>query len=100
MSFVEELRRRKVLKVGGAYVVLAWIAVQVASIALPAFEAPAWVLRVFILALMIGFPLVVVMTWLFEATPEGLRLDPAPRGNKRVFVAAAVVAALGVVWPL
>ena len=57
MSLWAELRRRKVFKVGGAYMVIAWLAVQVASIALPAFEAPAWVLRVFILVLMLGFPL-------------------------------------------
>jgi len=49
MTLLAELRRRKVFKVGAAYVVIAWIVVQVASIAMPAFDAPPWVLRVFIL---------------------------------------------------
>ena len=51
-----ELKRRKVVKVGAVYLVSAWLAVQAASIGFPAFEAPAWVLRVFILVLLLGFP--------------------------------------------
>jgi TolB-like protein/Tfp pilus assembly protein PilF len=98
MSLVEELQRRKVLKVGGAYLVLAWLAVQVASIIFPTFDAPVSALRVFILILALGFPICVVMAWLIDATPEGLKLDPATKGNKRVFAIAAVIAALAVSW--
>jgi len=98
VSLVEELKRRKVLKVSGTYLVLAWLAVQVASIVFPTFDAPIWVLRVFILALALGFPICVVMAWLIDATPEGLKLDPATKGNKRVFGIATVIAALAVAW--
>jgi len=98
MSLVEELQRRKVLKVGGAYLVLAWLAVQVASIVFPTFEAPIWVLRVFILVLALGFPICVVMAWLIDATPEGLKFDPATKGNKRIFGIAAAIAALAIAW--
>ena len=63
MSLLAEPKRRHVFKVGGAYVVIAWLLVQVASIAFPAFEAPPWVLRVFILMLMPGLPLALVMAW-------------------------------------
>jgi len=98
VSLVEELKRRNVLKVSGAYVVLAWLAVQVASIIFPTFDAPVSALRVFILALALGFPITVVMAWLIDATPEGLKLDPATRGNKRIFGAAAIIAALAVTW--
>jgi TolB-like protein/tetratricopeptide (TPR) repeat protein len=98
MALFEELKRRKVFKVGGAYVVLAWLAVQVASIVLPTFEAPLWVLRVVILLLALGFPIAVVMAWLLEATPEGLKVEPAGVGNKRVIGAAAAVAGLAVLW--
>jgi TolB-like protein/Flp pilus assembly protein TadD len=98
MSLVEELKRRKVLKVGGAYLVLAWLAVQVASIVFPTFAAPVWVLRVFILVLALGFPIAVVMAWLLDVTPEGLRIEPAARGNKRIFGAAIAVAALALAW--
>jgi TolB-like protein len=98
MALFEELKRRKVFKVGGAYVVLAWLAVQVASIVLPTFGAPLWVLRVLILVLALGFPIAVVMAWLLEATPEGLKVEPASAGNKRVLGAAASIAALALAW--
>ena len=98
MSFVEELRRRKVLKVGGAYLVLAWLSVQVSSIVFPTFDAPQWVLRVFILVLALGFPIAVVMAWLLEATPEGLKIEAAAKGNKRIFTGAAALAALALAW--
>ena len=71
MSLVAELKRRKVFKVGAAYLVVAWLAVQAASIGFPAFDAPPWALRVFILVSLLGFPLAVIMAWIFDATPEG-----------------------------
>jgi TolB-like protein len=93
-----ELKRRNVFKVGAAYLVVAWLVVQVASIALPAFEAPHWVLRVFILLLGLGFPLALVLAWTLELTPDGLRVEPAPRGNKRIFATAGGLAALALLW--
>jgi TolB-like protein/Tfp pilus assembly protein PilF len=98
MSLWAELKRRKVFRVGGAYVVIAWLAVQVASIAFPAFEAPAWVLRVFILVLMLGFPLALVMAWMLDVTAEGVRLDAAPLGNKRMGAIAVGLVGLALVW--
>ena len=56
MSLFDELKRRKVFKVGAAYLVVAWLAVQAASIGFPAFEAPPWALRIFILVVLLGFP--------------------------------------------
>ena len=55
-SFFAELKRRKVFKVGAAYLIVAWLAVQAASIGFPAFDAPPWALRVFILIALLGFP--------------------------------------------
>ena len=98
MSLIAELKRRHVLKVGAAYLVVAWIAVQVASIAFPAFEAPPWALRVFILVTMLGFPIAVVMAWMLELTPDGMKVEPAPIGNKRVFGIAAGFVALALAW--
>ena len=48
-NFFAELKRRKVFKVGAAYLIVAWLAVQAASIGFPAFDAPPWALRIFIL---------------------------------------------------
>ena len=98
MSLIAELKRRKVLKVGAAYLVMAWVVVQVAGLAFPAFDAPPWVLRVFILVAMLGFPLAVAMAWVLEITPDGMRVERAPMGNKRVFGLAAAFVALALGW--
>ena len=98
MSLFEELQRRKVFKVGAAYIVGAWIAVQAASIGFPAFEAPGWVLRVFILVLLLGFPLALVLAWVLEITPEGLKVETSKTGSKRMFAIAAVLVALAAGW--
>src|SRR6478735_3404050 len=93
-----ELKRRKVVKVGAVYLVAAWLAVQAASIGFPAFDAPPWALRVFILVLLLGFPIVVVLTWVLDVTPEGVRVEPSSVGNKRVIGVAIALAVLGVAW--
>ena len=98
MNLIAELKRRKVFKVGAAYLVVAWIAVQAASIAFPAFDAPPWVLRVFILVVLLGFPLAVVMAWVFDITPDGVKLDANASGGKRVYAAATVLMVLALGW--
>ena len=98
MSFVAELKQRKVFRVAMLYVVVAWIAVQAASIALPAFDAPAWVLRVVILLIALGFAFAVVLAWALEITPSGLRFSAGGAGGKRIAVVAALLVALALVW--
>ena len=66
--FVEELRRRNVFRTGAAYLVIAWLLVQVADILLDAFSAPAWVLRSIVIALAVGFPIAVVLAWIYDLT--------------------------------
>jgi TolB-like protein/Flp pilus assembly protein TadD len=72
-NFFGELKRRNVYRVAVAYAVVAWLVIQAASIALPAFEAPAWILKVIIFVVIIGFPVALVFAWAFELTPEGLK---------------------------
>lgn len=98
MALIAELKRRKVLQVGAAYLVVGWLLMQVASIALPAFQAPEWALRTFIFLLALGFPLALVLAWVLDLTPEGLRLDDLGIGTKRLFTVAAVLAALAIGW--
>ena len=98
MSLIAELQRRKVFKVGAAYLFVSWLAVQAASIAFPAFDAPPWTLRVFILVCLLGFPLALVMAWIFDATPEGVKPDANSAENKRVFAAAALLVVLALGW--
>ena len=70
--FFAELRRRNVYKVAAAYAVVGWLLIQAASIVLPTFEAPAWIMKVLIAVLAIGFPVAAMFAWAFELTPEGL----------------------------
>ena len=98
MTLIAELQRRNVVKVGAAYLLAAWLVVQAASIGFPAFDAPPWALRVFILALLLGFPIAVVMAWMFEVTPEGLKRDSVATGNKRILLVAAVLSLLAIGW--
>ena len=75
MSLFDELKRRKVFKVGAAYLVVAWLVVQMASIGFPTFDAPPWALRIFILVVFLGFPIALVFAWAFDFTPEGLKSE-------------------------
>jgi len=98
MALLEELKRRKVFKVGGAYLVVAWLAVQAVSIGFPAFEAPPWALRVFILVAMLGFPISLVFAWVFDVTPEGLKTEPISRGSAGFAVLAVALVLLALGW--
>ena len=98
MSLLAELARRKVFKVGAAYLVVAWLAVQAASIGFPAFDAPPWSLRIFILVALLGFPVVLVLTWVVDLTPDGVKFDADLTGSKRVFAAAALLIVLALGW--
>src|SRR6478672_5263399 len=93
-----ELKRRQVFKAGAAYLIVAWLAVQGASIGFPAFDAPPWVLRVFILVALLGFPVTLVMAWVFEVRPDGMHLDPVKQGTKRMVAIAVALAALAIAW--
>src|SRR3977135_3884656 len=74
-NFFSELRRRNVYKVAVAYAVVSWLLIQAASILFPTFEAPAWVMKVFICVLVFGFPLALLFSWAFEITPEGIKRE-------------------------
>ncbi len=76
-NFFSELKRRNVYKVAVAYGVVAWLLMQVASQIFPFFEIPNWVVRLVVLLLIIGFPIVLVIAWAFEATPEGIKSTEA-----------------------
>ena len=72
-NFFAELQRRNVYKVAVAYAVVAWLLFQAASILLPTFEAPTWVMKAFTVFLALGFILAVFISWAFEMTPEGMK---------------------------
>src|SRR6185436_16955250 len=98
MGLIEELKRRKVFKVGTAYLVVAWLLIQVTATVAPQLDFPPWLPRVVTFVLLLGFPLAVLFAWLFDRTPDGIKLDTGTRGNKIVFVAAAALVALAIAW--
>src|SRR5712671_5300156 len=72
-NFLAELKRRQVYKVAVAYAVFAWLLIQVATQVFPFFEIPNWAVRLIVLAIVVGFPIALVMAWAFELTPQGLK---------------------------
>ena len=73
INFFAELKRRNVWKIAVAYAVVGWLLVQVATQVFPFFEIPTWAVRLIVLAIVIGFPIALVIAWAFELTPEGLK---------------------------
>src|SRR5436309_86331 len=102
-TFLTELKRRKVYRVAVAYAIVAWLLIQAASNLFPTFEAPPWVMKVFVSAVVLGFPVALILAWAFELTPEGIRrseeISPrepeTPKTGKwtAIIVAAALLAA-------
>jgi TolB-like protein len=75
LSLLNELKRRNVIRVGIAYAVVSWLILQVADVILNNVSAPDWVFWVTLMLLGIGFIMVVVFSWAFELTPEGLKRE-------------------------
>ena len=109
MSLIDELKRRNVFRVGIAYVVVAWLLLQVTDIVVPILELPVWVARFVLFGLAIGFVPAVIIAWAFELTPAGLKRDKdvdrsvsatTSSGRKLDFaiIAALALALTGVVW--
>jgi len=84
MSFFAELKRRNVYKVAIAYAVVSWLLIQAASIFFPAFDAPPWVMKIFIIVIIFGFPVALIFSWAFEITPEGIKLESEIEPSKSV----------------
>src|SRR5438067_3683577 len=85
-GFFEELRRRKVYRVAIAYVVVSWALAQGLAQVLPVLDISNSVIRVVIALLLIGFPVALVLAWVFDVTPQGIKATPtiaAPGAHRR-----------------
>jgi adenylate cyclase len=76
-SFFEELRRRRVIRVAIVYLVAGWIIIEVASTVLPPLNLPAWSVKLVIVLIALGFPIAVIMGWMFDIGPHGIERDKA-----------------------
>jgi len=75
MSFFNELKRRNVVKVAAAYIIVGWLIMQAGEVMSPALHLPEWVNSTLAFFLILGFPLAMVIAWAFEMTPEGLKKE-------------------------
>ena len=76
-SLFNELKRRNIFRVAGVYAVVGWLVAQIVALAANSFAAPAWVMQMLIIGLILGFPIALVFAWAFEMTPEGVKRTEA-----------------------
>ena len=84
MSFVAELKRRNVVRAGLLYVVAAWLILQIADVLFAALELPPWSVRLVLGLLILGFPLTLIFSWVYELTPEGLKREHEVDRNESI----------------
>jgi TolB-like protein len=97
MSFLEELKRRKVIRVAVGYLAAAWLILQVADVILGNLSAPGWVFQGVLLLIILGFPVALALAWAFEVRPEAAG-DNAVRPRRRrvdALILLIVIAAAG-----
>jgi TolB-like protein/Tfp pilus assembly protein PilF len=94
-GFFEELQRRKVYRVAIAYIVASWALAQGLAQVLPIFDISNSVIRAVIALLLIGFPVALVLAWVFDVTPQGIMVTPALGAHRRrnliLLIAAGVI---------
>ena len=100
MSFFLELKRRNVFRVAAAYLVAGWLVTEVLTTVLPTIGAPDWISRAVVLVFALGFLPTVVVAWVYQITPEGIRRQSivddddslsVRRGRRLEFLTLAVV---------
>jgi WD40 repeat protein len=105
MSFLGEIKRRKVFQVVAVYAVMAWLVIQVIDVIQDPLRLPEWLDTVVIVLLAVGFPIAMVLAWAFDLTPTGIEREaetrtagPAPRlpgHGLTVILQALVLLAVG-----
>jgi len=98
-NFFAELKRRNVYKVALAYIVAGWALSQGIAQVLPVFDVPNWVIRLIVMLIIIGLPIALILAWMFELTPEGIRrteiADAMPDATRRKKYAWIYVVVIG-----
>ena len=104
-SFFNELRRRNVLRLAATYALVAWILIEAGSVLLPTFGVAEGFFRAYVLVILAGFVASLVIAWVFEVTPEGVKFDhqvdrsataPPNRSKSNAIIIALLAVALGV----
>jgi tetratricopeptide (TPR) repeat protein len=114
-QFWQELKRRKVIKVIAMYAATAFIIMEAAEIMLPRLGLPDWTVTFIVILLVVGFPIVIILSWIFDVTPDGIKkTEPVEVAKERedviksdrrklrasdVIIAVMVVVVLILVYP-
>ena len=97
-KFLSELKRRKVYRVSIAYGFAAWLLAQIAGLISESFEADPWVMKMIIIILISGFPVALILSWIFDIGPEGIErtqaLDSEPTDEQEPISVKMVIAGL------
>src|ERR1700747_1990060 len=100
-NFFAELKRRNVYKVAVAYIVAGWALSQGIAQVFPVFDVPNWVIRSIVVLIILGLPVALVLSWMFELTPQGIKrtetADAMPataRRKKHVWIYIVVIGVL------
>ncbi len=99
-NFFGELKRRNVYKVAVAYIVAGWALSQGIAQVFPVFDVPNWIIRLIVLLVILGLPIALVLAWMFEITPQGIKrtetadaMPSATRRKKHVWIYVVVIGA-------
>ncbi|MDH3305608.1 MAG: hypothetical protein OEM50_07425 [Gammaproteobacteria bacterium] len=104
-TFVSQLRQRNMLRVAAAYALVSWILIEAGSVLLPTFGVPEGIFKYYVIVVVVGFVIALIMSWAFEITPDGVRLEsevdrasykPKPRDRMNRVIIALLVVALGI----
>ncbi len=101
MNFFSELKRRNVYKVAIAYIVAGWALSQGIAQVFPVFDIPNWIIRLTVVLIIIGLPIALVLAWMFELTPQGIKrtedvdlVAAAQQPKKRTWIFVVIIGAL------
>lgn len=84
-NFWTQLKKRKVIRAAVAYVIVGWVMMQVGEVTFEGLGLPDWSLTLLIVLILLCFPIVMVMAWVYELTPSGLKPESAdPEPGKQV----------------
>jgi hypothetical protein len=101
VGFLAELKRRRVLQVGGAYIAGAWLGAEILNFLLEQFQAPAWTFRFLAIVFVVGFPLTMALAWIVQIQEDGSWTIDSSRGDHKTVAAAIVLGLLltsGLSW--
>ena len=95
MSIWQELRRRSVLQVAATYIVASWVLMQAAALLEETLELPTWFDKVFFAALLLGFPIALLLAWAYDIKPDPRIGNSSQSGDRTAFIAVLVILAAG-----